>query len=59
MPTNRIYHTWIQKIRELHPGQRIMQVRNFVWLMIGIYESRSIVFEPDRWENPRSGKTAK
>jgi hypothetical protein len=42
MPTNRLYHTWIQQIRELRPGQRITQVRNFAWLMIGIYESRSV-----------------
>jgi len=42
MPTNRLYDTWIQQIRKLRPGQRITQVRNFVWLMIGIYESRSV-----------------
>lgn len=42
MPTNHLYHTWIQRIRELRPGQRITQVRNFVGLMIGIYQSRSV-----------------
>lgn len=42
MPTNRLYHTWIQQILELRPGQRITQIRNFVWLLIGIYESRSV-----------------
>lgn len=42
MPINHLYHTWIQQIRELRPGQRITQVRNFVWLMIGIYQSRSV-----------------
>jgi hypothetical protein len=42
MPTNQLYHTWIQRILELHPRQRITQVRNFVWLMIGIYQSRSV-----------------
>ena len=42
MPTNQLYHTWIQRILELRPGQRITQVRNFVWLMIGIYQSRSV-----------------
>jgi hypothetical protein len=40
MPTNQLYHTWIQRILELRPKQRITQVRNFVWLMIGIYQSR-------------------
>ncbi|KUK46515.1 MAG: Transposase, IS4 family [Anaerolinea thermophila] len=42
MPTNQLYHTWIQRILELRPGQRITQVRNFVWLIIGIYQSRSV-----------------
>jgi len=42
VPTNQLYHTWIQRILELRPGQRITQVRNFVWLIIGIYQSRSV-----------------
>lgn len=42
MPINQLYHTWIQRIRELRPGQRITQMRNFVWLVIGIYQSRSV-----------------
>jgi hypothetical protein len=42
MPTNTFYHTWFQRIQELRPDQRITQVRNFVWLMIGIYQSRSV-----------------
>lgn len=42
MPTNPLYHTWIKRIRELRPKQRITQVRNFVWLMIGIYQSRAV-----------------
>lgn len=28
--------------QELRPGQRITQVRNFAWLMIGIYQGRSV-----------------
>lgn len=42
MPTNSLYHTWFQRIQDMRPGQRITQVRNFVWLMIGIYQSRSV-----------------
>lgn len=42
MPTNQLYFTWIQRILELRPRQRITQVRNFVWLLIGIYQSRSV-----------------
>jgi hypothetical protein len=42
MPINNLYHTWFQRIQQLRPGQRITQVRNFVWLIIGIYQSRSV-----------------
>lgn len=42
MPTNHLYHTWIARIRELYPDKRITQVHNFIWLMIGIYKSRSV-----------------
>ena len=42
MPINRQYHTWFQRIRELRPKQRVTQVRNFVWLLVGIHQSRSV-----------------
>jgi hypothetical protein len=42
MPINRLYDTWKSRIREQRPGQRITQVRNFVWLIVGIFESRSV-----------------
>jgi hypothetical protein len=41
MPINELYHTWMQRICELRPDQRITQQRNFVWLIVGIYKSRS------------------
>ena len=48
MPTNQLYHTWIQQICELRPEQRITQVRNFALLMYGIYQSRSVYLSPYR-----------
>jgi hypothetical protein len=42
MPINELYHTWMRQICELRPRQRITQLRNFVWLMIGIYQSGSV-----------------
>jgi len=42
MPTNRLYDTWKCRIMELRPEQRMTQVRNFVWLMVGIFQSRSV-----------------
>jgi hypothetical protein len=42
MPINTLYNTWFQRIQELRPGQRITQIRTFVWLLVGIYSSRSV-----------------
>jgi hypothetical protein len=42
MSTNHLYDTLLKRICELRPQQRITQIRNFVWLMIGVYESRSV-----------------
>ena len=42
MPTNQLYDTWNRRIQGLRPDQRITQIRNFVWLIIGIYQSRSV-----------------
>lgn len=41
MPINRLYDTWKMRIMELQPGQRITQIRAFVWLVIGIYRNLS------------------
>lgn len=42
MSGNRLYHTWFEQIRQLRPDERITRVRNFVWLMVGIYQSKSV-----------------
>jgi len=42
MPINATYRTWIQRICELRPKQRITQVQNFVWLVVGIFHSHSV-----------------
>jgi len=42
MPINETYRTWIQRICELRPKQRITQIRNFVWLLVGLYHSHSV-----------------
>ena len=42
MPINETYRTWKQRICELRPKQRITQVRNFVWLVVGIFHSHSV-----------------
>jgi len=43
MSINYLYHTWIGRVKELRPKQRITQVRNFVWLIIGTHIPHLIV----------------
>jgi len=42
MPINETYRTWKARICELRPKQRITQVQNFVWLVVGIYHGHSV-----------------
>jgi hypothetical protein len=41
---------------ELRPGQRITQVRNFVWLIVGIFQSRSVCLSRIAGKIPGSAK---
>jgi len=42
MPINNDYHTWNMRIRQLQPKERITTIRNFTWLIVGIFQSRSV-----------------
>jgi hypothetical protein len=42
MPIPELYHTCRQMLRELRPGERVTRLRNFSWLLVGLYESRSV-----------------
>ena len=42
MPISELYRTWKEKLSALRPHQRITQIENFVWMMVGIYQSRSV-----------------
>jgi hypothetical protein len=42
MSTNQLHHTWLQRIRQLRPDERVTRLRNFAWLLTGIYQSHSV-----------------
>jgi len=42
MPINREYHKWYMTIRQLQINERNTRIRNFTWLIVGIYQSRSV-----------------
>jgi hypothetical protein len=56
MPTNSLYHTWFLRVQDLRPGQRVTQVRNFAWLLIGIHQSRSVCLSRVAGKIPGSAK---
>jgi hypothetical protein len=56
MMTNQLDDTWFQRIRELRPSQRIAQLRNFAWLVCGIYLSRSVRLSRNAGKIPGAAK---
>lgn len=42
MPITKLYHTWVKKITQLLPNERVTRVRNLAWLLAGIYASKSV-----------------
>jgi len=42
MPITKLYHTWMKKITQLLPNERVTRVRNLAWLLTGIYASKSV-----------------
>jgi len=56
MPITRIYNTWKMQIRQLQPTERITRIRNFTWLIVGIYQSRSVGLSRISGKIPASAK---
>jgi hypothetical protein len=42
MPIPELYHTCRKMLRNLRPGERETRIRNFSWLLVGLYESRAV-----------------
>lgn len=42
MPITKLYNTWMNKITQLLPNERVTRVRNLAWLLTGIFESKSV-----------------
>lgn len=42
MSINRVYHSCLQQLRQLHPNHRITRLRSFATLMSGLFEAKSV-----------------
>ena len=42
MPVQQVYCSWLHRLRQLWPGERITRVRNMAWLLAGLWMAHSI-----------------
>lgn len=42
MSANQVYHTWLKRIQQMRPQERITRLRTFAWMVAGILGSRSV-----------------
>jgi len=42
MTVNRFHNIWLSKILQLRSGERITRARNMAWLIVGIFQSKSV-----------------
>jgi len=38
----KLYHTWLEQLRQMDSGARITVWRHFAWLMLGLFTRRSV-----------------
>ena len=51
-----LHHTWVERLGQLHTGERITVLRNFAWLLVGLYASGSVHLSKVADELPSSAK---
>ena len=42
MSINHLYHSWVKQLLQLRPDERVTRVRNLAWLVVGMYQSKSV-----------------
>jgi hypothetical protein len=42
MPITKLYHTWMNKITQLFPKERVTRRQNLAWLLAGVFQSKSV-----------------
>ena len=49
-----LYHSWNPRLRQLRPSERKTRLSIMTWLLVGLYQSRSVhlskVAEKDTWQ---------
>jgi hypothetical protein len=42
MSINHLYHIWFERIAQLRPREHKARMRNMVWLLVGMYQAKSV-----------------
>jgi hypothetical protein len=42
MSINQVYDTWLKRVKQLRPKERVTRLRNCAWTLSGIFRSRSV-----------------
>lgn len=56
MSINRLYDSFIQQLTQLQPHERVTRLRNLAWLLVGIYQSKSVHLSAIAQEIPSQAK---
>lgn len=56
MSINHLYHSWVKQLLQLRPDERVTRVRNLAWLVVGIYQSKSVHLSAIAQEIPSRAK---
>ena len=51
MSINHLYHIWFERIAQLRPSEHKARMRNMVWLLVGMYQSKSVHYEQGSGED--------
>lgn len=56
MSINHLYHSWVEQLWQLRPKERVTRIRVLAWLVIGIYQSKSVHLSAIAQEIPSQAK---
>jgi len=55
---NQLYDTWMKVIWQLRPKERVTRVRNLIWMMLGMFQSKSVHLSRIASKIPGKAKTS-
>ena len=57
MSSNGLFLIWLRRLEQMRPGERITRLRNLAWLIVGVYQSKSVHLSKIALKIPGRAKT--